>query len=1567
MGKYEISVWNDVYDSSLNRFVEEKIAVIGTDSMTSQNRALEPNLKSNVNGTNIFSFYMYYDYIDNKTGERVKNPFIELLSNERKVKVYWENKWYDLIIKSVVKDTSKHAFNYTCEDLYLTELSRNGFELEFKTELQNNIGTAEDLIKRTLENTDWQFKKGDTIYQEIEEPVYEVRIESNFTAFRNPQDEPEEIIAGNPALIYYSCAPDKENLNSKCQFYYNRTTTWQQDVNDMLVINGNCYIVDVTWEIGENNTVTAKVDENIIFVINLSAGLSRRYRAKRYVQSQKTIYNSILNRYVNVYNYNNEEENVLGYETTEYNDALAVVNLISNSSNFVNTSGWIGEGLRQKLSPTFDGNTDIATYESTSFLKLPERPEGYYNSGIQNNRQYIKDGFVSGEYYIFRIKAKFDGSEPANESYITNSELIYPTIESRNSDYEPTGISYFKTESINNVDDWLEFKMLCIKSCPYDLILSVASPFGIFIHVGQNCWLEEAQFFKEIYGTNGNGEKVRINPNEMDLQSIVQPVWKYFYADQDANVNKDTLEYIYTSLEEWDEAKPVYNNYEKFASIDVNQSNRFNILQTIAESFECWVRFIIEHDEQGYIKYIKDKNGNDIPCKYVQLKQEIGEDTGLSFVYGIDLQSIKRDIKSSTISTKTIVSQNDNEFGKNGFCSIARSIQNYPRENFIYNFDYFIRQGLLDGNVLNNDLYGTEGLAYYNNLHNLNSRYMQNLELILNKKNELTKQTAMQTVYNQYLTAAREELQDVEDETIKLAGVDSYLEVDSYIKKHANNSKVQSLIDNRSIIKNNIETYNNLFESIKNSINNLTSIISDYENEQKEIIEQLTFLNREFYKKYSRYIQEGTWSSEDYYNDDLYYLDALQVAYTSSRPQISYDIKVIRLSELEEFSSKIFGLGDICYIQDTDYFGYLSDGFTPYKEQIYISEITSYFDSPDKDVITVQNYKTQFDDLFQRITAATQSLEFSKGKYSKAANIVNTDGTIKSSVIQSTFDSNTDLVYGAQNDSVTMDNTGITVTNNEDAAKQVKITSGGVFVSNDGGATWKQGVRGDGITADIITAGSLNVEQVTIYGKDSPSFLWNSKGINAFEVNNEGTNFSKYVRFDKYGIYGIKNEEDFSPSKISDIYNHANFGLTWEKFFMKSSDGTNSIEISTDQDILVKHNQINRVKIGRLSSDNLTDYGIEVRNNENEVIFSCNDEGAKLAGWELGANGDEYKYLKSGSLEMRSNGTIGCFAHEAQIVQESTYEVTTTGSFQAINMRTNEEVTIPQGVTIYVFSSFIGNRTSSRIVEGTAVAWNAQNNTAEAPEDPGPIPELNPSLGSEIQFLYGEDNYLIKIKNSDWSIGDHNTTTQTQVKIVGSGNDTKTQIVATFTYIFDFIITNKFTISKDSDNIEIKSKYIEPTEFKWSIDLNGDAIFHNIQADGGMIAGWFIDNEKIYQTINGERDGTIKTQLNSQGAASSGGLDYSIITDAIKASMATIGNVKLANGLINGQDLAALAKAVQYAIDTANSAYNIAVSAQSAAEKVPSHTHGLTVKTNTLQNIGPTGFAVTDVSIGYSN
>jgi len=40
----------------------------------------------------------------------------------------------------------------------------------------------------------------------------------------------------------------------------------------------------------------------------------------------------------------------------------------------------------------------------------------------------------------------------------------------------------------------------------------------------------------------------------------------------------------------------------------------------------------------------------------------------------------------------------------------------------------------------------------------------------------------------------------------------------------------------------------------------------------------------------------------------------MEVAHTSAFPKVQYDINVIRLNALEEFSSKTFSVGDTCYI-----------------------------------------------------------------------------------------------------------------------------------------------------------------------------------------------------------------------------------------------------------------------------------------------------------------------------------------------------------------------------------------------------------------------------------------------------------------------------------------------------------------------------------------------------------------------------------------------------------------------------------------------------------------------------
>jgi hypothetical protein len=96
---YEVSIWDDVYDQSLQRFTEQKVAVIGSNTMTAQTRVIDPTLIENINGTKTLTFSIYYRYIDNYDGTEKINPFIKLLIVERKIKLHWKGEWYDFIIK----------------------------------------------------------------------------------------------------------------------------------------------------------------------------------------------------------------------------------------------------------------------------------------------------------------------------------------------------------------------------------------------------------------------------------------------------------------------------------------------------------------------------------------------------------------------------------------------------------------------------------------------------------------------------------------------------------------------------------------------------------------------------------------------------------------------------------------------------------------------------------------------------------------------------------------------------------------------------------------------------------------------------------------------------------------------------------------------------------------------------------------------------------------------------------------------------------------------------------------------------------------------------------------------------------------------------------------------------------------------------------------------------------------------------------------------------------------------------------------------------------------------------
>ena len=938
---------------------------------------------------------------------------------------------------------------------------------------------------------------------------------------------------------------------------------------------------------------------------------------------------------------------VYEYTETEYNEPDTVMNILANNKDFSNTYGWLGDNVvGWEQLPTIDNwlATDshaLIDYPGKSYLKVLE--DSYvYNNGILASGENFKGGFVKGEKYILRIKPYMlntstpsSAPQPLNlESWVsqTNPKKLKTIITGDD------GTVYF-TSNTNSPslhgtphqqddltrdewDWWIEYTLTCQVSASQKTIAKNFPKVGFLYNdfSGKKTSLlliENVQLFKKIVDSSNN----IIYPGNLNSDSVIIQKYKYYnhsYCERQKITNADDITYLHDDVTKYTGTSPtltpLYNEgNQKIRAISVKESNRFNILQTIAETFECWLEFKVDHDSTGKI----------IGNKRVNILKDIGEDVGYGFIYGIDLKSITRKIQSDQIVTKTIVKANSNEFAKNGFCTIARSVQNYPKAEFILDFGYYTSHGLLGQNQLNRDLYLTTGLAYFYKLRVLNTRLDEIAEMIPDLYLEQDQLNALITTHTNLITSAQEEVIAAKAEICQLAGTSSYTaqKTQNYIK---NNAKMPTIIENLAVI-NNATSVIKSSTAIKNAgMNRLTSIDSQIqllEDEYQAKVDEKQALDNTFYQKYARFLQEGSWVSEDYIDDELYYLDARSVAYTSSRPKVSYTINVIRVSSLEEFKNKVFKIGDIGFVQDTEFFGYTTiDGIqTPYKEKILISEMAFNFEEPDKDTITVQNYKTQFDDLFQRITATTQSLQYASGEYALAAAQVQAGGGLTQEAIQTTLDLNTNLVYSALNQTIIQDSTGITVADQTNKNNMTKITSGGVFITTDGGVTWKNAIRGDGVATQWLSAGSVNTNKITILDGTSPAFRWDSQGINAFSSDEEGVHLETFVRFDKYGVYGINNYTsgsepgNFIPASESDIWDEAAFGMTWDGFFMKNKRGSHRVEISSTDDIQVVTNDVPVVKIGLIksaaSSSEEDLYGICLRDADGNAVLETGNDG----------------------------------------------------------------------------------------------------------------------------------------------------------------------------------------------------------------------------------------------------------------------------------------------------------------------------------------------------------------------
>ena len=986
---------------------------------------------------------------------------------------------------------------------------------------------------------------------------------------------------------------------------------------------------------------------------------------------------------------------------------------------------------------------------------------------IENKTYYIR--IEENELYVYIVVEEPNIENIRNyyelyQEYVIDDVVQTPSTkyvyknETDNQEYIWSGLtSNFELKNNNNYLPYYYLVGEADKAVPNVDLKDITQKFGIFVYTTDGSspiYIQDIQLTRFV--PDGETENPILIGNVPTATST--PTSYYYLKPSDGTAAEDVI--TYTDLNKFAEdlgttannIQPVYNeDSTKILSISASQSNCFNILQTIAETFECWIDLSVAHDARGYIE--RDEDGR--PRKYVYLRQYAGKDNYAGFKYGINLNSIERTINSDEIVTKLIVDQSQSEYVDEGFVSISNAPSNQSGESYILNFDYFYNQGLLNRQEAEEDR-----LNFLSQVATLNTELQEKEKERRNLEASLTALGSKRNVYTELIDTARETQTDslamfedltgqsyedykaehttleeddqlTEEETIldllgnlyvssatinnyagiltnieqeywdvrkKLRGSENYnikiwTGIDDNQQRHVfvelndflpgviftlGESSYESTISKKyfdieigasegphimtftapegyTIESSSYEIVDELVQKI-----NITSseTIEGVEDEIEELQQQKNDLTTQFNNKYRRFIQEGTWNSTEYIDSELYYLDALQVSNTSAQPTVSYTINVVEVSELEGLEWYLFDAGDKTYVEDTEFFGWanVNGVLTPAREEVIVSEVEWHLDEPDQNVITVQNYKTQFEDLFQRISAAVQTVQYNEATYAKISSLLDANGSINQDVLLESLNRISGQNYNLTSDgSVTIDGERIIIQNLTNPANRVIINNEGILVSADGGNTWKKVIDGYGVNADAIITGSINTQNIIIGNEQNPSFRWDKSGISAYKSNsNTGIyDLQTYVRYDEYGLYGVKEGGSFKAQNLEDVLNKAHFAVTWDGFFIKNSyPQGGKVEITSDNDFRVlKAANTEKIKIGALewkSADwqegdpiytnpetvpeaikqlGPSLYGIRIKNDAGAEVLKTGDDGNLTITGTINANAGNFDGL----------------------------------------------------------------------------------------------------------------------------------------------------------------------------------------------------------------------------------------------------------------------------------------------------------------------------------------------------
>lgn len=1079
---YKIEVWEDQFNEDNNRWEEIRLVTLGADTMEDQGRAFNIKFKQTVYGELTLTFSLYGTYIDNQTGQRVENYLMPYCFNEAKVKLYYDGEWYDFIIKDI-QETHNQQFTktYTCQYLPIYELSKIGYTQVFSLDNRDGSGiqSAPEFMESILEDTEWRYvQAGNEDVPAVKDLEVDLTETSEEIVYSIPIKEGDSIngrhwVIDKEGLIHF--ANEGPTTHTSGLIYVPYSQLGQAELifacfsDDLIKVDGDLIL--------KESTVRCRIDWdkypiNSFQITGFTMEVPKKSKVSEWIEASVQENGNIIDTISQYCNRGLSTKYSPVYyrvKTATTDTAMTYSSTQDKKPCYFGTMDSVTYGSEKTKLASLGTNTVFAftngdnfyTFKLNQLSGASELPLGteyrYYFTGSTNNSMVAIIGEVNSSITDVQWATTTATTVTVNgkTTYIlpltgfTASDSRFTSEKVSTAVFLGASPKTYYQKSGSAGDEYYR---------PYtDLAIPASANFPSGFYEASintdnlSASSSQVHSIRQYFTLSGNIATVvgTAPSNETEYFYIKDTNGLYYYDT--ANLN-----YTLIAPPTWKNGGDRYTripftqqeSYIMYRSLESSNSNCFDLTQKVAETFEVWCKYIIEHNDDGSIAYDDTDQITLEPRrkKWVTLTSYAGAENPVGFTYGINLTNLSRTIKTDSLVTKLYVDYSENNYTSDGYVAISSAEDNISKENVLYNFDYFIQVGLLDKMQVYNDFYKVESktVAAQDPLEmkciiEANGKngpgYLRLLGLLNTQYDKISEQINGETGYSYQVIHLKEMLSAYE--------YAKAFTVDANITGQGTAPSIgASTSEDEATRQRLIKEYNRVSAQLAAAKKQLAKIVT-----RKQELE------RKFNQRYARYIQEGNWTSSDYIDSNSYYADALKVSNDGAKPSVNYNFTAIDLYALPEYKDYKFCIGDRTWVEDTEYFGYEEDG-TPYHESVILTEINYDLDNAAASTFAVQNYSNKFDDLFQTLSATANSFSLNQQMYGRASKLL-TSGGLNDETTQKSLTSNKELTLMSSS-AIQFDNDGIIFTNVANPNQILRIGSDGISMSNNGGTSYDQ-------------------------------------------------------------------------------------------------------------------------------------------------------------------------------------------------------------------------------------------------------------------------------------------------------------------------------------------------------------------------------------------------------------------------------------------------------------------------------------------------------------------------------